>query len=81
MLDRTNEIQTPSAEAEGQGAEPPRAEKQPRFAAVRRPLRAAWSFFISQSFSSLTRRIVSSISPACSRWSSACSTSPSSAPA
>ena len=29
-----------------------------RFAAIRRPLRSAWQFFVSQSFSSLTRRIV-----------------------
>jgi two-component system sensor histidine kinase ChvG len=59
MLDRTIEIQTPSAEAEQPGAETPRAEQRPpRFAALRKPLRAAWSFFVAQSFSSLTRRIV-----------------------
>ncbi len=59
MLDRTIEIQTPVAEAEKPGAEKPRAvQRQPRFSALRRPLRAAWSFFVAQSFSSLTRRIV-----------------------
>ena len=46
------------AEAEGQSAPPERVGKQERFAALRKPLRAAWSFFVAQSFSSLTRRIV-----------------------
>ena len=58
MLDRTVEINVTGAEAESNGAEAKRAEPRPRFAALRKPLRAAWSFFVSQSFSSLTRRIV-----------------------
>jgi hypothetical protein len=53
VLDRTAEIQARAAERKD-GDEPPRA----RFAAVRRPLRSAWTFFVAQSFSSLTRRIV-----------------------
>ena len=57
MLDRTTEIEAQAAEAERSGEEPPRVERK-RFAAVLRPLRAAWAFFVSQSFSSLTRRIV-----------------------
>jgi two-component system sensor histidine kinase ChvG len=47
----------PNAEAERPDETGP-AEKQQRFAAMRRPLRSAWGFFVSQSFSSLTRRIV-----------------------
>ena len=58
MLDRTAEITVTSAEAEKPGAETPQAKRRRRFAALRKPLRAAWSFFVSQSFSSLTRRIV-----------------------
>ena len=57
MLDRTAEILAPAAEAEGQGEQAAPVERQ-RFAAVRKPLRAAWAFFVTQSFSSLTRRIV-----------------------
>ena len=57
MLDRTAETQAQTAEAERLGEEVPRLERQ-RFATVKRPLRSAWQFFIAQSFSSLTRRIV-----------------------
>ena len=57
MLDRTAEILAQNAEAERPGEEVPRPETK-RFAAIRRPLRSAWQFFVSQSFSSLTRRIV-----------------------
>ncbi len=57
MLDRTAEIQAQNAEAERPGEESARPEPK-RFAAIRRPLRSAWQFFVSQSFSSLTRRIV-----------------------
>ena len=57
MLDRTAEILAQNAEAEKPGKEIPRPERK-RFDAIRRPLRSAWQFFVSQSFSSLTRRIV-----------------------
>jgi two-component system sensor histidine kinase ChvG len=57
VLDRTAEIMAQIAEAKKQAAEPPRVERD-RFGAIRRPLRGAWGFFVSQSFSSLTRRIV-----------------------
>ena len=56
MLDRTVEITAPNAEAEKPG-EAPRVERQRR-GAIRRLARSAWAFFVSQSFSSLTRRIV-----------------------
>jgi two-component system, OmpR family, sensor histidine kinase ChvG len=59
VLDRTTEadIRTTTAEAErqsGEAARPP----QERFAHLRRAARSAWTFFVTQSFSSLTRRIV-----------------------
>ncbi|MEO8882393.1 MAG: sensor histidine kinase [Devosia sp.] len=57
MLDRTAETEAQNAEAERPGAEVARPERK-RFAALQRPLRLAWQFFVSQSFSSLTRRIV-----------------------
>ena len=57
MLDRTAEITVQSAEAERPGEDSPRPARK-RFDAIRRPLRSAWQFFVSQSFSSLTRRIV-----------------------
>ena len=57
MLDRTAEILAQNAEAERRGENIPRPERK-RFEAMRRPLRSAWAFFVSQSFSSLTRRIV-----------------------
>ena len=57
MLDRTAELVAQNAEAERPGAEsarpPPRQD-----GAVRRVTRSIWHFFVSQSFSSLTRRIV-----------------------
>jgi two-component system sensor histidine kinase ChvG len=57
VLDRTAEIPAQNAEPEKPGDDTPRPERK-RFAAMRRPLRSAWAFFVSQSFSSLTRRIV-----------------------
>jgi two-component system, OmpR family, sensor histidine kinase ChvG len=57
VLDRTAETLAQNAEAERPGEEVPRPEPK-RFAAIQRPLRSAWQFFVSQSFSSLTRRIV-----------------------
>ena len=57
MLDRTAEILAQNAEAERLGEKIPRPERK-RFDAIRRPLRSAWAFFVSQSLSSLTRRIV-----------------------
>ena len=57
MLDRTAEILAQNAEAERRGEETLRPERK-RFDAIRRPLRSVWQFFVSQSFSSLTRRIV-----------------------
>ena len=57
MLDRTADTAAQDAEADRpDGTAQP--EKPRRFAAMRRPLRSAWAFFVSQSFSSLTRRIV-----------------------
>ncbi len=57
MLDRTAEIVAQNAEAERPGAESARPEPR-QGSAVRRVMRSAWQFFVSQSFSSLTRRIV-----------------------
>ena len=57
MLDRTAEIPPPTAETEKPGEDGPRPAHK-RFDAIRRPLRTVWAFFVSQSFSSLTRRIV-----------------------
>jgi len=57
VLDRTAEIQAQKTEAERPGEETPRPERK-RFGAVRRALLSVWAFFVSQSFSSLTRRIV-----------------------
>jgi two-component system sensor histidine kinase ChvG len=59
VLDRTAEIQAQEAERqkEASGGDMPR-EKRSRFSVMRWPLRSAWAFFVSQSFSSLTRRIV-----------------------
>jgi len=57
VLDRTAEIMAQKAEAERPGEETPRpAPKQDR--SVRRMARSVWQLFVSQSFSSLTRRIV-----------------------
>ena len=62
MLDRTAENQAredaeQNAEADGQAAVPARVDDK-RGSALRRLWRKAWSFFVAQSFSSLTRRIV-----------------------
>jgi two-component system sensor histidine kinase ChvG len=57
VLDRTAELQAQDAEAERHGEEPPRAERKPS-GGIGRFTRSAWQFFVSQSFSSLTRRIV-----------------------
>jgi two-component system sensor histidine kinase ChvG len=57
VLDRTAEIQAQAAEAERLGEDKARAKGE-RFGAIRHILRSAWQFFVSQSFSSLTRRIV-----------------------
>ncbi len=51
------EIIAPTADAEKPGEETPRVAPS-RFAAVRGRIRAVWQFFVSQSISSLTRRIV-----------------------
>ena len=58
MLDRTAEILAPNAEAERPGERSAARRRASRFGAIRRLLRSAWAFFVSQSFSSLTRRIV-----------------------
>jgi two-component system sensor histidine kinase ChvG len=59
VLDRTaeNEIRAASAAAKSHGEQPPPPPRQ-RLARVRKMARSAWAFFVSQSFSSLTRRIV-----------------------
>ena len=54
MLDRTIELTATVAEAERPGEEETRAERM----SVRTVAQRAWHFFLSQSFSSLTRRIV-----------------------
>jgi len=59
VLDRTaeTEIPTAAAVAERQGEQAPRAPRQ-HFTRLRGIARSAWAFIVSQSFSSLTRRIV-----------------------
>lgn len=57
MLDRTAEIAAQDAERERQDEESVRAGQGWR-ASLKAPLRSAWQFFVTQSFSSLTRRIV-----------------------
>ena len=57
MLDRTTEIEAQNAAAKQAGKETPRAQRW-RFGALRQAARSVWHFFVSQSFSSLTRRIV-----------------------
>ena len=54
MLDRTIELTATIAEAERPGEEEARAKRT----SVRSIVRRAWHFFLSQTFSSLTRRIV-----------------------
>jgi len=58
VLDRTAEIVAQNAEAEPSGAEAARPESRRQSGALRRVLGSVWHFFVSQSFSSLTRRIV-----------------------
>jgi two-component system sensor histidine kinase ChvG len=55
VLDRIAEIAPDTAAQNGEDA--PRAARS-RFASIRGVLRSAWRFFVAQSFSSLTRRIV-----------------------
>jgi len=57
VLDRTTQIRVQTAEPEKPGKEMPRVEEKHR-GPVRRLLSAVWGFFVRQSFSSLTRRIV-----------------------
>jgi two-component system sensor histidine kinase ChvG len=58
VLDRTAEIQAQKkAEAERPGHDAARPAAR-RFAALRRLTASVWQFFVTQSFSSLTRRIV-----------------------
>jgi two-component system, OmpR family, sensor histidine kinase ChvG len=64
VLDRTTEINAPkpSADAEGPGEEKPRGPRKRLTGALRstwqHTWQRAWQFFVRQSFSSLTRRIV-----------------------
>jgi two-component system sensor histidine kinase ChvG len=60
VLDRTTEtdIRTTGAEAERQGSGEAARPPHQHFAGLRRVVRSAWAFFVTQSFSSLTRRIV-----------------------
>jgi two-component system sensor histidine kinase ChvG len=62
VLDRTADIQEQKAEAGQHDADRPAADieaaPRQRFEAIRRPARSVWHFFVAQSFSSLTRRIV-----------------------
>jgi Sensor N-terminal transmembrane domain len=57
VLDRTAEITAQTAEAERPGEDAPPAPRM-RFGRLRGMARSAWQFFVRQSFSSLTRRIV-----------------------
>jgi two-component system, OmpR family, sensor histidine kinase ChvG len=57
VLDRTVEIVATDASAETPGEEAAPAARK-RFGRIRGLARAVWSFFVAQSFSSLTRRIV-----------------------
>ena len=57
VLDRTSEIVSQKSEADRPGAESSRPESK-QGGAVRRMLGSVWHFFVTQSFSSLTRRIV-----------------------
>jgi two-component system sensor histidine kinase ChvG len=56
MLDRTAEIASQTA-AESTAEDGPRAARS-RFGTIRGLVHSAWAFFVTQSFSSLTRRIV-----------------------
>src|SRR6185312_11064390 len=57
VLDRTTQIRVQTAEPEPPGKDAPRVEEKRR-GPVRRVANAVWGFFVRQSFSSLTRRIV-----------------------
>ena len=57
VLDRTAEIAAQQTAAEPTAEDAPRVVRS-RFGAVRGIVRSIWQFFVSQSFSSLTRRIV-----------------------
>jgi two-component system sensor histidine kinase ChvG len=57
VLDRTAEDQARDSEAEAHAVEPAHANEK-RGGMMRRLSRSAWGFFLAQSFSSLTRRIV-----------------------
>jgi two-component system sensor histidine kinase ChvG len=57
VLDRTTESAAPNAEAESRDVVTTHAQPRQE-SAMRRMARSAWQFFVSQSFSSLTRRIV-----------------------
>ena len=57
MLDRTTENAASNAEAESRDVVTTRPEPKQE-STLRRMARSAWQFFVSQSFSSLTRRIV-----------------------
>jgi two-component system sensor histidine kinase ChvG len=57
VLDRTTQIRVQNADAEKLGEDAPRSEEKRR-GPFARALRAVWGFFVRQSFSSLTRRIV-----------------------
>ena len=59
MLDRTTEQAAAHVETERPGGESARPEKADRGSRIAAILRGAWQFFITISFSSLTRRIVS----------------------
>ena len=58
MLDRTADTAAQDAEADRPDERQPPSPKRGPFRLVRWPVRTAWGFFVSQSFSSLTRRIV-----------------------
>ena len=57
VLDRTTQIRVQNADAERVGEDAPRVEEKRR-GAIPRLVHSAWGFFVRQSFSSLTRRIV-----------------------
>ena len=59
MLDRTTNQSSPTAETGRPDGEPQRVERSGRDGRILGFLRSAWQFFVTLSFSSLTRRIVS----------------------
>ena len=59
MLDRTANLLAKIAEVKRHGDDLPEPDSEPkRVGALRRFVNSAWAFFVEQSFSSLTRRIV-----------------------